>query len=146
SQAALGLQTIHQAGLAHGHLAAESVILTADGIVKLCGLGEPAWLAETPLTGDEDAAADLAALGRIAAGWVELGQRGAKKVKPLPAALQALRERLTTSAAEQRYASAGALLEELDQADVPPNAEAWDRLLRHVREALTAQMPLRRSA
>src|SRR5262249_59136605 len=43
-QAALGLRTAHQAGLIHGHLDAEGIVLTGDGTLKLCGFGEPEWL------------------------------------------------------------------------------------------------------
>ena len=40
------------------------------------------------------------------------------------------------------------LMAELDQAgaDVPPNAEAWDRLLRHVRDHAAEEARLRQSA
>ena len=135
-QTALGLQTLHQAGLAHGHLDAGSILLTADGTVKLCGAAEPGWL-RVPPTEDGDTAADLAALGRIVAGWVELGEgRKGPKPKPLPEALQAVLRRLTDRRAEGRYPSAAVLLEELEKAgaDVPANGAAWDRLLRHVRD------------
>jgi hypothetical protein len=161
SQAALGLQTIHQAGQVHGHLAPESICLTGDGVVKLVGLGEPAWLVErtgpyaademamtNPKMAAEDAAGDLAALGRVVAGWITLGQRGPKNTKPLANEMQAIIDRLSAAVPEQRYASASALLEDLDRAGAafPPNPEAWDRLLRHVREALTPQTQLRMSA
>jgi len=136
-QGALGLHTLHQAGLAHGRLDAASIILTADGTAKLCGAGEPAWLRVPPTAEEGDATADLAALGRIAAGWVELAEgRKGPKPKPLPEALQAVVRRLTGETAEARYPSAAALLEELEKAgaDVPANGAAWDRLLRHVRD------------
>ncbi|MBL8798405.1 MAG: hypothetical protein JNM56_31205, partial [Planctomycetia bacterium] len=148
SQAALGLQTAHQAGLIHGRLDASFVVIAADGTVKLCGLGEPAWLAEQSDSGGEDAAADLAALGKIAAGWAALGPRSGKKAKPLPEPLLTILQRLTSNDPEKRYPSAAVLLEELERAgsDLPPNAEAWDRLLRHVREALNIETPARQSA
>jgi hypothetical protein len=161
SQAALGLQTIHQAVQVHGHLTPESVLLTGEGVVKLVGLGEPAWLVErtgpyatdemattNPKMTAEDVAGDLAALGRVVAGWITLGQRGPKKTKPLANEMQAIIDRLSAAVGEQRYASAAALLEDLDRAGgaFPPNPEAWDRLLRHVREALTPQTQLRMSA
>jgi chromosome segregation ATPase len=135
-QVALGLHTLHQAGLAHGRLDAGSIILTAEGTVKLCGAGEPAWLSVPP-TVEGDAAADLAALGRIATGWVEIteGRKGAK-AKPLPESLQAVAQRLTAATPENRYPNAAVLLEDLEKAggDVPANGAAWDRLLRHVRD------------
>jgi hypothetical protein len=144
-QAALGLRTIHEAGLVHGHLAAESFVLTGDGVLKLCGLGEPAWLIESPSKNGEDPADELAALGHIAAGWITLGQATGKKAKGMPKPLQTILDRLTTA---KGYASAAALLQDLDRAggDVPANAEAWDRLVRHVREAMSADTALRRSA
>ncbi len=136
SQAALGLSTAHSAGLAHGHLRPESVVLTADGTLKLCGFGEPGWLAEPPTADDGDAAADLAALGRMAAEWAALLPSRKGKTKPLPDALQAVLRRLTAEAPEERYPGAAALLEDLDRAsaDVPANAAAWERFLKQVRE------------
>jgi hypothetical protein len=136
-QAALGLHVLHQAGLAHGRLDAGSVLLTAAGTVKLCGTGEPAWLRVPPSTEEGDAAADLAALGRLAASWLELadGQKGPKP-KPLPDSLQAVVRRLTAASTEARYPGAAELLDDLEKAgaDVPANSAAWDRLLRHVRD------------
>src|SRR5262249_10285667 len=41
AQAALALYTAHSAGLIHGHLDAASFVLAGDGVLKLCGLGEP---------------------------------------------------------------------------------------------------------
>jgi hypothetical protein len=142
-QAALGLHTLHQAGLAHGHLGAEQIVLIADGTVKLCGAGEPRWL-RTPPAEEGDAAADLLALGQVAAGWADLadGRKGSK-IKPLPESLQAVLRRLTAEAVEERYPSAAALLEELEKAgaDVPANGTAWERLLHHVREEAVATAP-----
>jgi len=154
-QAALGLHTIHQAGLVHGHLDAGTVWLTGDGVLKLAGLGEPPWLVE-PAVGEDastnadvfgdDTIADLAALGRIATGWASGPKR--KGSKGLPDSLQNVLERLGPAAGEERFASAAVLLEALDRAgaDVPANAEAWERLLRHVREHGPADAELRRSA
>src|SRR5439155_3452 len=64
-QAAQGLEAAHQAGLVHGHLTAELVLLTGEGIVKLCGFGEPHWLRAAGGEAAEEPAADLAALGRL---------------------------------------------------------------------------------
>jgi len=46
------------------------------------------------------------------------------------------------------YPGAGELLDDLEKAAtaVPPNAEAWERLLRYVREHGTLDAALRRSA
>jgi hypothetical protein len=43
-QAAQGLHAAHSAGLVHGHLQANRILLTAEGIVKIAGFGEPDWL------------------------------------------------------------------------------------------------------
>jgi hypothetical protein len=148
SQAALGLQTIHQAGLVHGHLSEGLIWLTADGTLKICGLGEPAWLALPPREVDGGAAsADLLALGKIVGGWCSSsGVRRGAKTKPLPVSLQEVVERL--SAEGEGYGSAAELLEDLDRisGDIPANAEAWDRLLRHVREYASPAAVLRQSA
>jgi hypothetical protein len=143
------LQAIHQAGLVHCHLTPEAFLLTGDGIVKLSGLGEPAWLIESAGNGTtEDAAADLAALGQIVSGWAAQGQSAGKKARRLPEALQSILTRLTAAEAGQRYPHPQALLEELERvgSEVPANAEAWDRLLRHVRDRLTTDSALRQSA
>jgi hypothetical protein len=140
-QSALALHTIQQAGLTHGRLTAGSFVLTADGVVKLCGLGEPDWLA-APEAPDEESAPDvslddLTALGRIAAAWAATAPlRKGSKAKPLPESLQNVLRKLTAERPEERYESAAALLEELDAAgaDVTPNAAAWERLLKQVRE------------
>jgi hypothetical protein len=139
-QAALGLHTAHQAGLAHGHLGAESLVLTGEGILKICGFGEPEWLwaGPRPDGAEADAAGDVTALGRVAAAWVAPGanQRKPVRAKPLPESLQRILHRLTAEDASERYANAAALLEDLDRAggDVPANGAAWDRFLRHIRD------------
>lgn len=133
NQAALGLHTAHQAGLNHGHLQESQMILTSEGLLKIAGFGEPTWLAGVAAEGS--VAGDLKALGQIAAGWCSAeGVRRGAKARPLPAALVGILYRLTTE--EKGYPTAAALLEDLDQAspEVPANAEAWDRLVRHVRD------------
>jgi hypothetical protein len=132
SQAALGLRTLHEAGLVHGHLSADLVVLTADGVVKLCGVGEPAWLAVPSIETESDAAGDVAALASLALGWADLGGRS----KPFPPALRPLLDRLAAESPEQRFADAAALLDELERvgAEVPANSAAWERLLAHVRQ------------
>jgi hypothetical protein len=150
SQAAVGLQAVHQASLVHGRLTASQLLLTADGTVKLCGIGEPAWLGEN---GEEEPSAsnnaqdDLAALGRIAAGWSVAGRARGSRARPLPESLQAILYRLQSSG-DDRIADAASLLTALDQAssDVPANPEAWDRLLRHVKDQVTVDSQLRLSA
>ncbi len=131
SQAALGLHTLHNAGLTHGRLTADEVVLSADATVKLCGAGEPTWMRVPPSDEEATVADDLKALGTIAAGWLELGGARKGKGKTLPDSLQAILDRLTTSA----YSTVAALMEDLERAsaDVPANAAAWDRLSRQVR-------------
>src|SRR5262249_7316829 len=148
-QAALGLHTIHQAGMIHGHLHAELFLLTGDGVLKLCGLGEPPWLMTPPdwEARAADAAAEVADLGRIAATLSALAARR-KVARSLPEPLQIILDRLSAQDVGQRFATAAALLEALDQAgaSVPPNAEAWERLLRYVRDHLAEDSNLRQSA
>src|SRR5262249_2718783 len=134
SQAALALATIHEAGLVHGHLHDHLLLLTPDGLLKLCGLGEPPWLAVPPYDPSANAAADLAALGRLVSSWcLPQAVRKGAKVKPLPEALVEVLHRLEGTAG---YESAAALLDDLDRISpqIPPNQEAWDRLLRHIRD------------
>jgi hypothetical protein len=150
TQAALGLATAHRAGLVHGRLDDGSLVLTASGVVKLCGLGEPAWLTGKPARGaaDSSPADDLRALGRIAASWcLPNGVRKGAKTKPLPEPLLSVLHRLTV-ANDTGYATATELLEDLDHigSDIPPNAEAWDRLLKYVRDHETPEALLRQTA
>jgi hypothetical protein len=146
-QAALGLHTAHQAGLVHGLLSASQVVLTNEGIVKICGFGEPPWLADVAEPGEPSVADDLLVLGQIAAYWSSLAV-SQKKTKPLPEPLSGVARRLNADSPEERYASAGELLDELDRVagEVPANTEAWERMLRHVREHATGDGLLRQSA
>jgi serine/threonine protein kinase len=139
SQAALALRTAHEAGLVHGALESSSLVCTPDGVVKLCGLGQPRWLASSaPADGVEvDAAGDLRALGRIAAGWAAAASTAQRKSKgkAMPDALQVVLNRLTGEQGAA-YASAAELLEDLDRvsSEAPANATAWERFVREVRE------------
>jgi len=139
SQAAQALHAAHTAGLVHGHLHASSFVFTREGVLKLCGLGEPRWLAVPPPQEDDEpsAARDLAALGHIAAGWIAmtpLSKSG--KAKGLPPGLQSILDRFHHDDAAQRYDSAAALLEDLVRAgaETPANTAAWERFVRQVRE------------
>jgi serine/threonine protein kinase len=138
SQAALALRTAHEAGLVHGALEPSSLVCTPEGLVKLCGLGQPRWLAASPPPEgvEADAAGDLRALGRIAEGWAAAptGQRKGRG-KAMPDGLQAVLSRLTGEQATA-YANAAELLEDLDSvsAEAPANATAWERFVREVRE------------
>jgi uncharacterized phage infection (PIP) family protein YhgE len=144
-QAAQALSATHEAGLVHGHLQPSHFVLTVDGVLKVCGFGEPGWLIGTQFS--TDAVSDLQALAEIAATWCALGQNKASRGKPLPGVLQAVLDRLGASG-ENRLATASALLDELEKsaAQVPVNSEAWDRLLRHVKENATSLAMLRQSA
>ncbi len=117
---------------------AASFVCTPEGVVKLCGLGEPRWLAVGPPDDAEsDAAADLRALGRIAAGWAASASAAPRKGKnkAMPEALEGVLTRLTGQA-EPPYAGAAELLEDLDRVsgEAPANATAWERFVREVRE------------
>jgi hypothetical protein len=149
TQAALGLNAAHAAGLAHGHLHASSFVFTREGVLKLCGLGEPRWLAvpAPQEDGEPSIAGDLAALGHIAAGWAAVAPGGKGKARGLPAALQTVLGRFHHDDETKRYTSAAELLEELEQvsAAVPANKAAWERFVRQVREEAAAAA-LRESA
>jgi hypothetical protein len=147
-QAAQGLSAAHETGSIHGHLQAQHLLLTADGILKVAGFGEPPWLTTETAFG-EDAAADLLALGRLAAEWWAAANRvKGTRPKPLPQALQAILNRVLSDDAEVKISNATTLLEELEKvaAAVPANPEAWDRLVRHIKENATALATLRQSA
>jgi chromosome segregation ATPase len=164
-QAALGLRAAHEAGLTHGRLNANSVVLSPNGTLKLLGFGEPAWLSGSAEP-DNGVVADLEALGRLACEWSMLmPRRKSAKSKPLPEKLQNVIRMLGASACigfdghekpvlippfpqADRYESAGALLEDLEQAgaDLPPNAEAWDRLVKHVGDNASEGAALRQTA
>jgi hypothetical protein len=147
TQAALGLSALHKQSLVHGRLSEQNLILTPQGILKLRGANEPGWL-----TGAAEVAAtvadDLLALGRIVSGWcTPTGVRKGSKTKPLPEKMLAILRRLQ-STADDAYPNVRALLDDLDQAsaDVPANPEAWDRLIRHVRDHAQPEAILRQSA
>jgi hypothetical protein len=147
SQAAQALHAAHSAGLVHGHLHASSFVFTREGVLKLCGLGEPRWLAVPPPQEDDEpsVAGDLAALGHIAAGWAAVTATG--KTKGLPAVLQNVLGRFHHDDESQRYGSAVEILEDLERAvaETPANTAAWERFLRQVREE-SAASSLRESA
>jgi chromosome segregation ATPase len=149
SQAALAVQTVHAAGLVHGNLQPASFVFTSDGLLKLTGLGEPRWLLLPAPAEDTEptAEADLEALGPIIAAWAALAPRKGSKPKPLPDSLQAIVDKLQVPDPAQGYASATALLDDLDSAgaDVPANTTAWERFVREVRDRATS-VALRRSA
>jgi hypothetical protein len=145
-QAASGLQAAHAAGLDHGHLHAGRLLLTEQGDLKICGLGEPAWLMgmERPAAGLDAMAQDLLALGRIAASWLGRGagrrltQRGLEPLQEMAAKL-----------CRGQFADASTLVEVLRQArgQGDDDGQGWPRLLALVRQRLRAEdVPRRQSA
>lgn len=148
TQAAQGLATAHQAGLVHGHLSDTLFLLTADGVLKICGLGEPPWLTGIQHDDEPTVRDDLRTLGNIASSWcTPSGVRKGPKTKPLPDALVSALFRLAADG-EAGYQDVRELLDDLHKAAdaIPPNAEAWDRLLKYVREHGAAEATLRQSA
>jgi hypothetical protein len=148
SQAALGLQTLHQQGLTHGQLHSGAVICTPEGVVKLSGAAEPPWLAIPPRESDDGSVnGDLRALGEMIAAWSQPTERKGPKVKPLPAELQAIVQRLRGQEGVAPFATTAELLDELDRAGsgIAANATAWERFVKAIQDHASAT-PLRRSA
>ncbi len=157
--AAEGIDAAHRAGLAHGRLTSDSFVLTAAGVVKVTGFGEPPWLASGPVPGDATPEADLRAFGQVLFGWSQLAakKKGARP-KPFPPELVAIVRRLEadpeppmadTVAPERPYASAAELVADLKRVarDTAFSDDAWDKLLRHVAEnAPDTPAALRQSA
>jgi hypothetical protein len=138
NQAFLGLNAAHQAALIHGHLTAHHIVMTADGVLKLCGFGEPPWLADR--TGVESPPSDVAALGKLATTWITPPTTVKKaRGKPLAAGLQDVLDRLSGTTTASTFTSAAEVLEALDhvEAELPANAAAWDRFVREVTEQAT---------
>jgi hypothetical protein len=171
--------------LFHGHLQANRILLTAQGVVKIAGFGEPDWLVpgqksevrsqgsgvrdqesgvrsqesevmiaagdHSPETSNLSSltSADLADLCRIAAAWAApSAKKKGTRAKPFPKPLRKILDRLKAEDAETRYATAAALLADLDEAadHVSDNPEAWDKLLSHIRDQGKEETPLKQSA
>jgi hypothetical protein len=160
SMAASGIEAAHRHGLVHGRLTADSFVLTATGILKVTGFGEPPWLASGPVPSEPTPAADLRAFGQVVFGWSQLGARrkGSAKPKPFPDGLQSIIRRLEadaeppmadTVAADRPYEAAAELLADLDRVarDTAFSEDAWEKLLRHVADnAPDSPAGLKRSA
>ena len=157
--AAKGLAQAHSVGLVHGRLAPESFVLTADGTLKVVGLGEPGWLnGASAAIFDPLPASDLRALGRVAFAWSQIGaKRRVSKGKPFPAELAAVIRRLEAGAEspmgdivalERPFADTAELVKELDALAVshPCPPDAWTKLLRIVSEEDAEDEPLRQTA
>ncbi len=144
SQAAAGIQAAHAAGLAHGRLHSGRLLLTEQGQLKLCGLGEPLWLsagARTPTdppAEESKFAADLQALGQIAREWSAPSKSGRLGERGLPHLVPVIIRRLLAKEPSQRYKDAAALLEDLARvrAQVPDDPRAWERLRAFVADRL----------
>ncbi len=148
TQAAQGLATAHHAGLVHGHLSDATLMLTGEGILKIRGFGEPPWLLGIQHDDEPTMRDDLRALGKIVSGWCTAPNiRKGAKTKPLPDALVSVLYRLAADG-EPGYRDVKELLDDLHNAAdaVPSNAEAWDRLIKYVREHGAAEAMLRQSA
>ena len=150
-QATKALHKAHQAGVCHGHLHPALFVLSDNGTLKLCGLGEPAWLAApaVPESKPWDVSEDMHDFCRIAAIWAALAdRRKGPKSKAMPEALQKILNRLSVQEPERRYHDTAALLKDLEAADpeVPPHTEAWDRLLRHIRDHAEEETEMKQSA
>ena len=73
TMAATGLDAAHRQGLIHGRLTSDSFVLTAGGILKVTGLGEPPWLSVGPTTTNEPTvAATCGRSGRPCLDWSQL--------------------------------------------------------------------------
>jgi hypothetical protein len=144
--AAAAIDAAHRAGLVHGRLTSDSFVLTADGVLKVTGFGEPAWLAAgSPPSAESVPATDLRALGQVLFGWSQLAakKRGPRPAKAFPAELVAVIRRLEadpeppmadTVAADRPYESAAELLADLKRVarEIVFSDDAWEKLLRHV--------------
>ncbi|MBA2224982.1 hypothetical protein [Thermogemmata fonticola] len=149
TQAASGLTAAHQHGLVHGHLTADSLLLTPDGVVKIVGLGEPPWLWPGPTPSVEPSpSADLRALGQIAATWTLWYQSpSSKRQRPrtFPEELLQVLRRLEADPmppmadmppAHVPYASAAELLADLHRlaSRFPCSEEVWHKLVQFIAE------------
>ena len=157
TMAADGLSAAHRVGLVHGALTSESLILTAEGTLKLTGAADPPWLNGAESSPETSMAADLRALGQIAFVWSQTTVRK-RGTKPFPESLARVVRRLNsddaspmedTMAGDRPFASAAELATHLHQLadDISFSEEAWEKFLRHVEEN-TPDRPsmLRRSA
>ncbi len=145
TMAAGALDAAHRVGLVHGRLTSDAFVLTADGVLKVTGFGEPPWLAGAAGASPEVSfAADLRAFGQVAFGWSQLaGKKRVARSKAFPESLWAVIRRLEadaeppmgdTVAAAQPYQSAAELLNDLQRIarDTPFSDDAWEKLLKHV--------------
>lgn len=143
-QALLGLAAAHQNGMVHGAIGPHSVVLTADGLVKWTGIGEPEWLIGAKPS--PNVADDLAALARMANDWATFGSKRklARPPRPLPQPVRDVLDRWTAG----EFASANEVLDALDRTgpSVPAGADTWDRLMKYAGANATDGVAWRKSA
>lgn len=159
--AAAAIDAAHRQGLVHGRLTSDNFLLTAEGVLKVTGFGEPPWLVPGPVAPlDPSPAGDLRALGQVAVGWMHLAgkRKGVGRGKSFPPLLLAVIRRLEadpeppmadTVAAERPYDSAAELVEHLNRLarEISFSDDAWEKLLAHVAaHAPEALLGLKRSA
>ena len=149
SDAASALAHIHSIGLVHGRLTPDQFVLSAEGVLKVLGLGEPGVALFDPWP-----AGDLRSLGRVAFGWSQIGaKRRIGKGKAFPSELAVLLRRLEAGAEngmgdvislDRPFADAAEIVSELEKLSVdhPCPPEAWSKLVQSVSES----QPLRQSA
>jgi chromosome segregation ATPase len=133
TQAVQALEAAHGLGLYHGRLSASQCVLTAGGVLKVLGLGEPAWLTDTP-SERHSAPIDLADLGQLASYWASASvRRKGSRNKPFPPDLLAIATQMSAG----EFASATAVRTALATVQVPAADDAWERLLDYVVENTT---------
>lgn len=148
-----GLYAAHEVGLVHGRITEDTFTLTRSGIVKIMGIGEPAWL-HSPMAVEGTIEGDLRALGVVAAHWARAAnRRKGTKAKSFPNELQDVLRGLgtplePTDVPTAMYLSAAVLLEDLDRAaaTIPADTQAWDKLMSFVNENSADSGQLRRTA
>lgn len=153
----------HRAGVAHGQIRPESVVLTPAGVLKLTGLGDPPWLRHHPRFGEPidglppepTPEADLRAVGEVALGWALLApRRRGSKAKLLPDPLADVLRRLGAPidgdrpAGVEPFTETAELIDALEAAGakLPSHVDAWAKLTAHVEEHATDGAFTRRQA
>jgi serine/threonine protein kinase len=149
-QATSALQAVHASGMVHGHLHPSLMMLTADGTLKIGGLGEPFWLAAPETVNgvsDQDLQPpdDISALGHVFQSWLPSADKSLKKprAKAKCSAIADVVYKMVAKSAKHPYAGASEVLADLERlsANTPPGTEAWEQLLRHVRENTAFEKP-----
>lgn len=126
-QATRGLAAMHAQRLLHGRLHAGRLLLTQEGSLKICGLGEPGWLHGEAASRPASVSDDLRALARIAFQWLRAGSGASDP------SLLALLKRY-----DDPQIRAAVLVELIDAVarQLSGDESDWQRLLRFVRGRL----------